>query len=88
MKDNLNKVYALNSLDKNTAGEWELKGMLLFQEKEHADRFMEICANARERDKRGLYEERGWVTVNDWLGNRIQSQKSFFTRDALPLWTE
>lgn len=86
MKDNKNLVFGLRSfkpVDTNTTPvEFSPDGYLLFPDENKAMSFLETCEVINKRGKTCHYEKFTWVKVNDYIGERINSQKQFYVQEA------
>ena len=83
MKDNINKVFALKSYRGKPQGDFEHDGFLMFPDEAYADRFIGLCEHTPTRGPQSRYEKLDWAYVGDFIGDRVQTNKSCFVREMV-----
>ena len=89
MKDNKNKVFALNSFTTNSPTPYfqhhsdvnlvfTKQGFLLFVDEDSADRYLEMCDRINLVKKQTDYSKYGYVEVSDFVADKVNTNKQFY----------
>jgi hypothetical protein len=81
MKENKNLVFGLTSF-KQVDSTFVPDGFLLFPDEDKAMLFIDLFNSLTAQAKTSHYEKFTWVKVNDYVGDRVNSQKQFYVKEA------
>ena len=76
-----NRVYALKSFTQNKNLETVHDGYLMFPSEEKADSFLNMCKSVAKQQSNSNYEKHEFVNVNDFIANKIDTQRNFFVKN-------